>query len=525
VAGAIKQPFILRKLNWVTIALAGLWSLSPLASQAMQRWCNPVPALIYGNDTLYYLNTTQDNYGLQYVNFDTNQTLWNLEDGYLAPMDELFAAAFLNSTQQQLYLSDPWNNPLIPIYEELNLHEIDKNGWVTLPWDMPNYEGPQFSSLFGIPVVQSVNTSDLSYGNWNLIVRSSYLYLDCPFLNSTTKEQLGNNAIFDDDLDSMTTGNLSSTRFWSSLSGTLSMAMTPPVQSTPGSLSFLSEITDPNGDPIGPNGTQMYAYSVCSLNQTFVDSNITFSYDLWNGFWYYQVLAMRKVPLPPTNIEDFMPDFVGASGIGGSENSNNSLTMTERYIANPQNISTPGKFFVNLTTVPLPDFTQRLSLLVNTFYSAGFAPQFQTGNLTNRTTDKMYNGLHFLGNQYITASANATFFYESENITAYVVSWRWLILQEICSVTLLVFGIASVIWEANTLAPDLLGFASSIPQQSKYAKFPTLGSTMGGAQRARELANSMVMMQDATPDDEEGMIILGKAKKGAHRLKLGRLYK
>jgi hypothetical protein len=80
---------------------------------------------------------------------------------------------------------------------------------------------------------------------------------------------------------------------------------------------------------------------------------------------------MRKVPLPPTNLRDFMVDFVGASGIGGSEISNNNLTMTERYILNPLNMSNPGNFFINLTVVPLPD----LSLLVNTIYSAGFAPQ------------------------------------------------------------------------------------------------------------------------------------------------------
>jgi hypothetical protein len=41
---------------------------------------------------------------------------------------------------------------------------------------------------------------------------------------------------------------------------------------------------------------------------------------------------MRKVPLPRINIGDFMVDFVGESGIGGREISNNGLTMTERYM-------------------------------------------------------------------------------------------------------------------------------------------------------------------------------------------------
>jgi hypothetical protein len=303
------------------------------------------------------------------------------------------------------------------------------------------------------------------------------------------------------------------------------MGMTPPTQSIPGSLTFLSGINDAEGNPPGPKGTQTYAYSVCSFNQTFVDSNISVYYDIWSGYLEYTVLAMRKVLLPPTNIGDFMADFVGASGIGGSEISNNSLTMTERYILNPSNMSDPGKFFINLTAVPLPDFTQRLSLLVNTFYSGGFAPQFQTGNLEDNTTVEIYDGPHFLRNQSIVASTTANFGYQSETLYVYTVSWVWVIVQEICSVTLLVFGIASVIWEANTLAPDLLGFASSVPRKSKYVKFPKLGSTLDGAERAREMADEKVMIQDVRPDDAEGMIVLGKATEEAHRLTLGRLYR
>jgi hypothetical protein len=41
---------------------------------------------------------------------------------------------------------------------------------------------------------------------------------------------------------------------------------------------------------------------------------------------------MRKVPLPRINIGDSMVDFVGESGIGGSEISNNDLMITERYM-------------------------------------------------------------------------------------------------------------------------------------------------------------------------------------------------
>jgi hypothetical protein len=42
---------------------------------------------------------------------------------------------------------------------------------------------------------------------------------------------------------------------------------------------------------------------------------------------------MHKVSLPRINIGDFMVDFVGASGIGGSEISNNDKKMTELDMA------------------------------------------------------------------------------------------------------------------------------------------------------------------------------------------------
>jgi hypothetical protein len=57
-----------------------------------------------------------------------------------------------------------------------------------------------------------------------------------------------------------------------------------------------------------------------------------------------------------------------------------------------------------------------------------------------------------------------------------------------CSAVLLLAGVASGIWEAQSLSPDILGFASSVARHSRYVKdVPGVDTTMSGAERARAL--------------------------------------
>ena len=106
VASSIKQPFILRRFNWVTVALLVLWGLSPLASQAMQRISYTVEAQSFTDKTVGYLGTTEANL-LGYTSHSEQFT------EYQPDFNRLFSAAFLPTDSSSQ--NDIFGNPLIPV--------------------------------------------------------------------------------------------------------------------------------------------------------------------------------------------------------------------------------------------------------------------------------------------------------------------------------------------------------------------------------------------------------------------------
>jgi hypothetical protein len=67
------------------------------------------------------------------------------------------------------------------------------------------------------------------------------------------------------------------------------------------------------------------------------------------------------------------------------------------------------------------------------------------------------------------------------------------------SVFLLLASIFSIWWDARIVSPDVLGFASSVVQKSKYVQLPPVDNAAGGVERTRALGDVRVMMQDVKP--------------------------
>ena len=93
---------------------------------------------------------------------------------------------------------------------------------------------------------------------------------------------------------------------------------------------------------------------------------------------------------------------------------------------------------------------------------------------------------------------------------------------------LLIIGVASVALETLLVAPDILGYVSTLARNSKYLRLPGIKAGplgMNGAERARRIGGVRVMVQDARPDKEVGRVVLGLEREGAEPLKAGRLYR
>jgi hypothetical protein len=467
----------------------------------MQYTTFQYPHVEFRNETMYYLNTAQENPGLS--------SLWQAKNNYSDSMDVLFAAVFQQKSQYQPTGSDPWGNPLIPVYEYLNdITLSDPTAWIDI-----DSSDVAYSSYYGIPMADVSDYDGAYAGTWNFTMQSSYLYLDCLPLSFETMGDIAS------ELAQL---NVNVSALPTSIGGSLRMGMTPPTRtSTTGNLTFISSCsaqTTEDGDPT-------YAYTVCSLTQDFVNSAVTCADTNCT------VISIQKQPGPlPVEIMDFMPEFIKASDTGlvaYPTIGDTPYSITELYILDPTAATQPGAGTnCNLKDIAddAPSFTQSLSFLLNTYYSTGFTHDFTVGSVFPNDTVTLWNSTS--NTDYavsITLPTYALHTYQSD-ISPFLfgINWEFIAIYEFCALTLLMIGIAGVLLESRTTAPDVLGWVSSVARQSKYIKLPKIEGEgpMSGAERAKRLGETRVMMQDV-----KGKIVLGSVTEGAERLKRGQLYR
>ncbi|KAN0095135.1 hypothetical protein V8E51_015846 [Hyaloscypha variabilis] len=496
VAGALKQPFILRQLNWITFALFALWSLSPLGSQAMQYTVTQYDDMDTNKSiSISYLNTFQENPSLS--------TAYQAVNNYSNSMDVLFAAVFSTPSQFQPKPSDPWGNPLIPIIETNTSTPIKVN----LNDDYP------YASYYGIPLDDSIGNKDGGYGGvWNYSMKSSYLLLECDLLQFMIWDEIADLLLheYNEDLNDFpsTTGN----SLWMNMTAPKSIAQ-------PGNLTFVSGCSQNKTD----DGKLRYAFTTCSLQQTFVQSKVT-----CEDTDCAVVEIAKLVTWQPTEMQNFMPEFIKASDTGLSFYpyiGDTSYSITELFLADAYNATAPGAG--DTCNLNYPDITDRLGYLVNTYYSTGFANDYSLGAIPAGKTVSVYNVT--TGKEVkIPLTTPTTALHQYQDLitpTLYRVHWQWLITYVVCAALLMLIGIFGILLESRTIAPDILGFASSVARHSRYVKLPKVDGTMSGGERARRTRDCVVMMQDVRPDDPVGKIVLGTATPGAVRLTPTRSYK
>lgn len=369
-----------------------------------------------------------------------------------------------------------------------------------------------YSSFYGIPITQLYGYENVTYEDtWHFAMRSSYLHLDCPHVTANTSAEI--------DLDPWNPQtNLNGT-------GSLTMDMVPPTSTNPiGKLFFRSNCSE----TVAPNGNLTYAYAVCNLTQTFVDSTVSCQETECS------ITSVLKVAGNPTSMYDFVDEFLKASDVGLDDYPDLGGTIyssTELYLRDPYNVTTPpgsvDNQYCDIPSVGQDEFTKRLAYLLNTFYSTGFTTDYEFGELTPNQTVQLYeaDGVTMRNASLTSMTEGTTKFQDPHKPEEHVVDWVFLAIFLFCGVALLAIGVTGVLLELRTISPDILGFASSVARHSKYVKLPPTDGTMSGAEKARLLGDARVMMQDVRPNAEVGKIVLGTASNGAERLKPGRLYR
>jgi len=441
-----------------------------------------------------YMNTATgfNSLSLDYDDFSTTQP----------DMNRLYQTAFLADNN---FGEDMFNNALIPVLPTSALSS-DQN-WTMIDTSNNN----NYTSLYGLPVAFPNSDNETDYKSsssdldptFTIIAKAGYLTFNCSELNTTTMEDSG--YMFQNETPAG--GNLQ----------TLYVAMTPMEGTTQGGMAFASLITrnttDPeafvNIDMNNPNYTDTYAYTYCNFKQTFVDVNISCT----DG----DCFAAAVRPSAGSHLFLFSGNqtdqgFMAAAGVGST--TDGVATDTERFIMNGYVID--SNTTVDLTAISHTDFTTRMSLLLNTYWQIGFGPTHFADSLMNKTA-----GLALSYDKGL----------RIDQIPICTTSWGWFAVLMVSCVFLLLASILSIIWDARSISPNVLGFASSVLKESNHirlhdmpADLPHVRPSAGVRELVRKLGNVVVVMQDTKPEDPVGRIELGADHPGVKKLEVGRGY-
>ncbi|KAK5089360.1 hypothetical protein LTR70_007093 [Exophiala xenobiotica] len=151
-------------------------------------------------------------------------------------------------------------------------------------------------------------------------------------------------------------------------------------------------------------------------------------------------------------------------------------------------------YYENVTEA---DFSARLSLLFNTFW---LAAQWNSviADHSHTNISRFFDTTGELKSDYQQATVTVI-----QKISVYNANYVWITVLLIVSVILLLCALASLALRIFTIAPDILGFVSSLTRDSPY--FESLspgGSLLDGEQRARKLRSLKVQIVDREKQEQ-----------------------
>lgn len=478
---AVERQFATRRLDFWGLAILSLWAMSPVGGQAALRILHRSPQVIPYNQTLRYLP-------IEAAQFTSMGGADMASEDYPS-YGPLYLASLRTNTGVQNSTMDLWGNVKIPDIDSLTIaNQSMGKGWLNVDHSSP----VTYTSLLGLPVFGIP-----SDGNSSFEILSRYNKLDCPNITSV--------------------GNISSwnTSAWGS-SFQMKAGFSTNTTAT-GIQSFqLRSMGRLNGSQVNCTVAQRDVLSLveCQGKKCQV-----------NAMSPSIVAVADRQPIQYIGYLNMLNQFPFVTIWRNSHPSVEGSSPTEQWLIDPTTNFTQIYTFVNLSSIDKRDLGQRMQILYNTYWSATFGAQHivgQTGtNLSYYDTAPIMAGT----NQNITfnaTSASGTR-YGEERLHC---DWVYVVLLLVTSIILLGAGLTSVYLKKMTLAPDILGYASSAAHDNPF--FPSnriYSSHIDGLGRARALEDVKVMIGDVNGDSEVGHIAFAAVRPGVERLKKGRVYK
>ncbi|KAF1997392.1 hypothetical protein P154DRAFT_471134, partial [Amniculicola lignicola CBS 123094] len=474
---ALERQLLLRSWSILGFLMTLIWLLSPLGGQSALRLLGEERAFSYGNDTFQYLDPA------------------SLEGTFLSgsssansgrsTFTSLFLAALLSSGKYQATPMDLWGNVKIPTYRSVANSTSD-------PWKTVDHtKNVTYASLIGIPVAGIHPQS----GESNFTIKARQWDITC----DSNREMSKNESKY---------GNATAT--WK-LNYTDSGCTTYPCAITLKSIDSTLNISMATC-----NLSFEYIEAAIGCDNTTCQANAIRKLDLLDDTYTNGTNSIVKGVIT-FNLMIFFPsvDNFGVSDAGGRGSSN-----MERWLLNPWNFIGVNYENIDLYTVPASVLGERLTMLWNSFFQATYGTAALGGNLpanlTSLKDQDMYMGFN---------GTSATTRTPMDPI--YKANWPWFVALLVSSIVLQIAAYTGLVLKYITLAPDIIGFASSMTLLNPYLPTPAGGTTLHGLERAALLKDVQVRIGDVCPGEPVGAVSVGLSDRvggRVARLRRGRWY-
>jgi hypothetical protein len=217
----------------------------------------------------------------------------------------------------------------------------------------------------------------------------------------------------------------------------------------------------------------------------------------FDGFTRNNFLSMEMNILP--TVDNF---GVGSAAARGSTN-------MEKWMADPTNFIGATYANAELWRLSPEVFSDRLTILYNTFWQSTYGTTALGGSLPKNLTET--------GKLVGTSETSNITFNGTEaqilkqTLPVYKTNWKWFSALLVCSLILLAAAYAGLVLKYITLAPDIIGYASSLTLLNPYVPTPTGGTTLHGLERAALLHDLPVRIGDVCANEPVGAIAFAKA--------------
>ena len=350
----------------------------------------------------------------------------------------------------------------------------DEQGWIgTIPNNIT------FASLVGVPA-----TGFSSFDNINYTMASSYYFMHCPQATSVPY------ALYFAQPHGMKEGQAGT---GPENYQTLNFSTNPPGIAN-------GNYASHNITLASVNNATTTAISSCALHASNVEVKVSCS-QMSCGVAYIRRSPSSPWDIVPNGIHHgqaigqslrYLP---GASGLSQHEAVS---SMIELFLNGSSGASDVDSGWVDLTFVSGIDLSVRFTQLFNTYYTISLSPFdviYPEPLLTDfrldpsNTSDIAFSGL----NQSSAIGMN--------NQHIYTIQISWIIIFFICTLLLFLATVFNAILGRLIMAPDIIGYVSTLTRDNSSISLPPGGSTLSGTERARLLKDKHIRLGDVCKDD------------------------